>query len=36
MTTLRIMVVEDDMLIGMLLGEMLEAMGHEICAIERT
>ena len=36
MTTLKIMVVEDDMLIGMLLGEMLESMGHQVCAIERT
>lgn len=35
-TTLRILVVEDDALIGMLLGDMLEVMGHEVCAIEAT
>jgi two-component system, response regulator PdtaR len=33
---LRILVVEDDFLIGMLLGEMLEMMGHEVCATETT
>jgi CheY-like chemotaxis protein len=33
---LRIMVVEDDALIGLLLAEMLEDMGHEVCAIEET
>jgi len=33
---LRILVVEDDALIGMLLGDMLEVMGHEVCAIEAT
>ena len=33
---LRIIVVEDDALIGMLLGEMLEDMGHDVCAIEAT
>ena len=35
-TTLRILVIEDDALIGMLLGDMLEVMGHEVCAIEAT
>lgn len=35
-TPLRILVVEDDALIGMLLGDMLELMGHEVCAIEMT
>ncbi len=30
------MVVEDDALIGMLLGEMLTGMGHDVCAIETT
>jgi CheY-like chemotaxis protein len=34
--TLRILVVEDDAVIGILLGEMLEAMGHEVCAIAST
>lgn len=33
---LRIVVVEDDALIGMLLAEMLEEMGHDVCAIEET
>jgi DNA-binding response OmpR family regulator len=33
---LRIMIVEDDALIGMLLGDMLEIMGHEVCAIVST
>jgi CheY-like chemotaxis protein len=33
---LRIIVVEDDALIGMLLAEMLEEMGHDVCAIEET
>jgi DNA-binding response OmpR family regulator len=33
MTPLRILVVEDDAVIGMLLGEMLEVMGHSVCAI---
>jgi CheY-like chemotaxis protein len=33
MKTLRILVVEDDSLLGMLLGEVLEGMGHEVCAI---
>lgn len=32
----RILVVEDDFLIGMLLGEMLEIMGHDVCATETT
>jgi two-component system, response regulator PdtaR len=34
--TLRIMVVEDDALIGMLLTEMLEGMGHGVCAMACT
>jgi two-component system, response regulator PdtaR len=33
---LRILVVEDDALIGILLGDMLEMLGHEVCAIEAT
>jgi two-component system, response regulator PdtaR len=33
---LRIMVVEDDALIGMLLTEMLEGMGHDVCAVACT
>ena len=34
MKVLRILVVEDDALIGMLLAEVLVGMGHEVCAIE--
>ena len=33
---LKILVAEDDELIGELLGEMLAGMGHEVCAIEVT
>lgn len=31
MKSLRILVVEDDAIIGMLLGELLAGMGHEVC-----
>lgn len=33
---LRVLVVEDDALIGLLLGDMLTLMGHDVCAIEST
>ncbi len=33
---LRVLVVEDDAMIGMVLAGMLEEMGHDICAIEAT
>lgn len=33
---LRILVVEDDLLIGMLLADMLGEMGHVVCAVEST
>lgn len=36
MKALRILIVEDDAVIGMHLAEVLEGMGHEICAIEGT
>ncbi len=36
MTILRILVVEDDVLIGALLAEMLIAMGHAVCAVATT
>jgi DNA-binding response OmpR family regulator len=36
MDPLRILVVEDDALIGMLLAELLAHMGHDVCAIEAT
>lgn len=32
----RILVVEDDALIGMYLSEMLVTMGHDVCAVEAT
>jgi CheY-like chemotaxis protein len=36
MTALRVLVVEDDAIIGALLAEMLEGMGHDVCAVEGT
>lgn len=36
MKALRVLVVEDDAMIGMLLAEMLEQMGHDVCAVETT
>ena len=36
MNAIRVLVVEDDALIGMLLAEMLAWMGHDVCAIEAT
>jgi len=36
MTTLSVLVVEDDAMIGMLLAEMLEEMGYDVCAIAAT
>ncbi len=36
MTALRILVVEDDALIGMLLAEMLEGMGHHVSPVAAT
>ena len=33
---LRILVAEDNALIGMLLEQMLTTMGHEVCAVEAT
>jgi DNA-binding NtrC family response regulator len=33
---LRVLVVEDDNMIGMLLGWMLEDMGHQVCSIEAS
>ena len=34
MKPLRILVVEDDVMIGPLLAEMLEDLGHIVCAVE--
>jgi DNA-binding response OmpR family regulator len=36
MKALRVLVVEDEILIGMLLADALEAMGCEVCAIEAS
>jgi CheY-like chemotaxis protein len=36
MTALRILVVEDNAIIAMLLAEMLVSMGYEVCATEDT
>jgi DNA-binding NtrC family response regulator len=36
LSALRVLVVEDDAMIGMLLAEMLAGMGHKVCAIEAT
>jgi two-component system, response regulator PdtaR len=36
MSRLRVLVVEDNAVIGGLLGEMLESLGHDVCAIEAT
>lgn len=36
MKALRVLVVEDDALLGMYLAEMLIGMGYDICAIEAT
>jgi DNA-binding response OmpR family regulator len=33
---LRVLVAEDNALIGMLLADMLIAMGHDVCAVEAT
>ncbi|PKU23005.1 response regulator [Telmatospirillum siberiense] len=36
MKALRVLVIEDDAVIGLLLGEMLVEMGHDMCAIAAT
>ena len=36
MTAIRVMVVEDETLLGFLFGEVLEGMGYVVCAIEAT
>ncbi len=35
-TSLSILVVEDDALLAMMLGDVLAGMGHTVCAIEAT
>jgi CheY-like chemotaxis protein len=36
MKALRILVVDDNVIIGMLLSEMLGEMGHAVCGVETT
>ncbi len=36
MKKLRVMIVEDDSVIAGLLGELIEALGHEVCANESS
>jgi len=36
MRALRVLVVEDNAIIGMLLAGVLAGMGHDVCAIEAT
>jgi CheY-like chemotaxis protein len=36
MKVLRVLVVEDNAIIGMLLAEMLAEMGHHVCGVEMT
>ena len=36
MKKLRVMIVEDDEVIAGLLGELIEALGHRVCAIESS
>jgi len=36
MTPLRILLVEDEVMIGVLLAEVLEDMGHDVCGVEAT
>ena len=36
MTKLRILVVDDDAVLGLMLGEMLGEMGFDVCGIETT
>ena len=36
MRPLSILIVEDDLLIGVLLTDMLEGMGHCVCGVERS
>ena len=36
MAALRVLVVEDEAVLGLLLAEVLIGMGYDVCAIERT
>lgn len=36
MAAIRVMVIEDEALLGSLFGEVLEGMGYVVCAIEST
>jgi CheY-like chemotaxis protein len=36
MTALRVLVAEDNVIIGLLLAEMLGEMGYDVCGVEQT
>ncbi len=36
MKALRVLIIEDEAMIGLLLEELLSELGHEVCAIETT
>jgi two-component system, response regulator PdtaR len=36
MNALRVLVVEDEAMVAMMLAEVLEAMGHDVCGVETT
>ena len=36
MAALKILVIEDEVMIGVLLAEVLEDMGHDVCGVEAT
>lgn len=36
MAALRILLIEDEVMIGVLLAEVLEDMGHDVCGVEAT
>jgi len=36
MTALKVLLVEDDAMLSMLFVDMIEAMGHSVCAVEQT
>lgn len=33
---MRILIIDDDAIVGALLGEMLDLMGHDVCSIETS
>jgi CheY-like chemotaxis protein len=36
MKALRVLVIEDDVLVAMLLAEVIQGMGHDVCATAYT